>query len=156
MKKLMLAGLILASSQMAMAVNWINAYSSSVEGNETTYVDFDSIQRFYFNSYDKTNYYVTAWVKKEYPTAQKLNNGKSYRQEKTYWYVDCLSHKYAIEQAVYHTSAGKLVDTQKDYVSTHSSGNWLRVVPDSVGHTISNAICIGYNVKTNPNYYNQK
>lgn len=156
MKKLILASLILASSQMAMAVNWINAYSSSAEGNETTYIDFDSIQGYHFNNYDKTNYYVTSWVKKVYPTAQKLNNGKLYREEKSYWYVDCLNKKIILEESIYYTSTGKFVGNQKDYISKYSSDNWHRVAPDSVGHTISNVICIGYYVKTNPNYYNQK
>lgn len=156
MKKLILVGLILVSSQMAVAVNWVNAYASSVDGNETTYVDLDSIQGFYFNSYDKSGYYVTAWVKKIYPTAQKLHNGKLYREEKSFWYVDCLNNKFNIEEAIYHTSTGRFVDSQKVYISKYSSDNWDRISPDSIGHSISNAICIGYNIKTNPNYYNQK
>lgn len=156
MKKFILASLILASSQMAVAVYWINAYAGSAEHKETTYIDLDSIQGFYFNSYDKNGYYVTAWVKKVYPTAQKLNNGKLYREEKSYWYVDCLNHKFTVEEAIYHTSKGKFVGSQKDYISKYSSDNWSRIVPDSVGHTISNAICIVYDVKTNPNYYNKK
>lgn len=90
MKKLILAGLILASGQMAMAANWVPTGVSSNINKETIEIDFDSISAYYFNSYDKSSYYVTAWIKMNYPTAQKLKDGKLYRQTKELWYVDCL------------------------------------------------------------------
>lgn len=52
MKKLILASILLVSSQVAMAVNWVNSNVNSVIHNETNYIDFDSIQGYYFNGYD--------------------------------------------------------------------------------------------------------
>ena len=71
MKKLILLSLLLASNQMAIAANWIPSQSSSVQHKETTHIDWDSIKGYYFNSYDKNNYYVNAWVKR---TIQLLKN----------------------------------------------------------------------------------
>lgn len=148
MKKLILAGILLANSQMVLATNWVDTYASSKEHKEKNYVDYDSIQGYYFNSYDKTNYYVTAWVKHKYPVAQTLNNGKLYREETAYLYVDCLNKKISVGESVYHTSTGKLVGSQKGYVSTYSSDNWNRITPDTVGYGISVAICTYYQVKS--------
>lgn len=152
MKKLILASVLLANSQMVLATNWVDAYASSKEHKEKTYVDYNSIQGYYFNSYDKTNYYVTAWVRKEYPVAQTLNNGKLYREEKSYWYVDCLNKKINVGESVYHTSTGKFVGSHKGYVSTYSSDNWGRIVPDSVGQAVANTICFYYYIKNNSNF----
>lgn len=147
MKKLILSSLLLASNQMAMAANWIPSQSSSTEHKETTHIDWDSIKGYYFNSYDKNNYYVNAWVKKNYPTAQKLTNGKLYREEKSFWYVDCLNQKMQISEAHFHTSTGKYVGSQSSYVYNYSSDNWIRIVPGSVGEMIAIDICQYYNFK---------
>lgn len=92
MKKFILAGLLLASGQMALAANWMSTGVSS-NGKETYEVDYDSISAYHFNSYDKNSYYVTAWVKLDYPTAQKLKDGRLYRQAKGLLYVDCLGKR---------------------------------------------------------------
>lgn len=149
MKKLMLAGLILASSQMAVAVNWVSTGVSSDVHKETNQVDYDSISAYHFNSYDKDSYYVTAWVKTDYPTAQKLNNGKLYRQVKGLWYVDCLGKRMTWGDTVYYASNGNLVDSyQNSYINTYSSSNWNRAIPDSIGETVSKFICLAYDVKS--------
>ena len=56
---------------MALAANWMSTGVSS-NGKETYEVDYDSISAYHFNSYDKNSYYVTAWVKLDYPTAKKI------------------------------------------------------------------------------------
>ena len=137
MKKLILLSLLLASNQMAMAANWIPSQSSSVQHKETTHIDWDSIKGYYFNSYDKNNY----------STAQKLTNGKLYREEKSFWYVDCLNQKMQISESHFHTSTGEYVGSQTDYISNYSSSNWNRIVPGSVGETIATDICLYYNFK---------
>lgn len=157
MKKLILASVILASSQMAMAANWVPTGVSSNIDKETIEIDFDSISAYYFNSYDKSSYYVTAWIKMNYPTAQKLKDGKLYRQTKELWYVDCLGKRITWGDMAGYTSNGNLVwSDQNSYVSTYSSSNWNRVIPDTVGDGLAKFICLAYDIKTNPNYYNQQ
>lgn len=157
MKKLILAGLILASSQMAMAANWVPTGVNSNINKETIEIDFDSISAYYFNSYDKSSYYVTAWIKINYPTDQKLKDGKLYRQTKELSYVDCLGKRITRGDVAVYTSNGNLVwSDQNSYVSTYSSSNWDRVIPDTVGDGLAKFICLAYDIKTNPNYYNQQ
>lgn len=157
MKKLVLASVILASGQMAMAANWVNTGVSSKIDNEINYIDFDSVSGYYFNNYDKTNYYVTAWIKTDYPTAQKLKDGRSYRQMKKLWYVDCLAEKITTGDVAVYSSNGNLVwSNQNSYISTYSSSNWDRVIPDTVGDGLAKFICLAYGIKTNPSYYNQQ
>lgn len=70
MKKLILLGLLLSSSQVAMAVNWVNTGVTG-EQKQIIWIDIDSISGYYFNNYDKNNYYVTAWLKFDYPIFSK-------------------------------------------------------------------------------------
>lgn len=150
MKKLMLAGLILVSSQYALSATWIPTGISSNVNKEKIEIDFDSISAYYFNSYDKSSYYVTAWLKFDYPTAQKLRDGRLYRQTKELWHVDCLGKRIIRGDTAVYTSNGNLVwSNQNVYVSTHSSGNWDRIIPDTVGDGISKTICAFYDVKSN-------
>lgn len=72
MKKFILAGLLLASGQMALAANWLSTGISSDVRKETIEVDYDSISAYHFNSYDKDSYYVTAWVKKRFSYCPKI------------------------------------------------------------------------------------
>lgn len=157
MKKLILASLILASGQMAMAANWVNTGVSGKGYKETNRVDFDSISAHYFNSYDKSSYYVTAWIKTEYPTAQKLKDGRLYRERRELWYVDCLAEKITTGDVAVYSSNGNLIASEQNiYVNTYSSSNWDRVIPDTVGDGLAKFICLAYDIKTNPNYYNQQ
>lgn len=149
MKKLVLASLILASGQMAVGANWVPTGVSSNVNKETIEIDFESISAYYFNSYDKSSYYVTAWIKMNYPTAQKLKDGRLYRQTKELWYVDCLGKRITRGDVAVYTSNGNLVwSNQNSYVSTYSSSNWDKVIPDTVGDGLSKAICNFYDFKS--------
>lgn len=148
MKKFILAGLLLASGQMALAAFWIPTGASSDVYKEIIGVDYDSISAYHFNSYDKDSYYVTAWVKTDYPTAQKLNNGKLYLQVKGLWYVDCLGKRVTWGDTVYYGSNGNVVASERNYVNTHSSSNWNRVIPDTIGEAVSEFICGAYDGKS--------
>lgn len=149
MKKFILASLLLASGQMALAANWVSTGISSDVYKETIGVDYDSISAYRFDSYDKNSYYVTAWVKKDFPTAQKLNDGKLYRQAKELWYVDCLGKRVTWGDVAVYGSNGNLVwSNQNSYINTHSSSNWNRVIPDSIGEDVSEFICGVYDTKS--------
>lgn len=142
-------------SQFTSATNWLLSPASSIEYKETTYIDYDSVAGYFFNGYDKTNFYVTAWVRKDYPTAQKLNNGKLFRQEKSFWYVDCLNSKINVGDTIWQMNNGKLVGSSKGYVMTYSSDSWQRVVPDSIGQATAQSICSYYNIKMYPKQTNE-
>lgn len=141
--------LLLASSQVVMALPplWIDINVTSIEGKEKTSIDYNNLNAYYFNSYDKNKYFVTAWVQQDYPVAQKLRNGKLYRNVKAFWYVDCNNEKIITGEMAFYTSAGKFVDRFDNYVSTYSSDNWQRAIPDSIGHGIGDAICTHYQLK---------
>lgn len=149
MKKFILAGLLLASGQMALAANWVSTGISSDVLKETIEVDYDSISAYHFNSYDKDSYYVTAWVKTDFPTAQELSTGKLFRQAKSLWYVDCLGKRVTWGDTVYYGSNGDVVGSiKKSYVNTHSSSNWWdRVRADTIGEDVSEFICGVYDTK---------
>lgn len=155
MKKLALLALVVMMSSSALAVNWVDILVSSTENNEKTSVDLDSVQGYYFNGYNKDKYYVMAWVRREYPTVQKLRDGRSYQESKELWYVDCNTKKFKIGDVATYTKGGaKLVWSGKGYVSTYSSDGWDRVIPDSVGDGISQNICLAYQVKNTANQTN--
>ena len=73
MKKFILAGLLLASGQMALAANWVSTGISSDVLKETIEVDYDSISAYHFNSYDKDSYYVGS-IKKSYVNTHSSSN----------------------------------------------------------------------------------
>lgn len=98
-----LLSIFLSVATSAQAVDWRDLSVSSTEHKETTHIDYDSIQGQYFSSYNKSDYYITAWIKRDYPTAQKLGNGKLYRQEKAYWQIDCNNRKYNIKETYWYT-----------------------------------------------------
>lgn len=148
MKKLILAGLILTSSQMAMAVNWIDTGIIGGEDKGKNYIDWDTLHGNYFNNYNKNSYYVTAWVKTNYPVAQKLRDGRLYKERRELWYIDCQNRKTITgDAAVYNAS--KLVFSASHYVPVFSSDNWNKVIPDTVGEGLMKSICDFYSLKSN-------
>lgn len=149
MKKFILASLLLASGQMALAANWVSTGISSKSDKETIEVDYDSISAYRFDGYGQSQYYVTAWVKADYPTAQKLKDGRLYRQAKGLLYVDCLGKRVTWGDTVFYGSNGDVVGSiKKSYVNTYSSSNWNRMVPDTIGEDVSKFICGVYDTKS--------
>ncbi|MDO4442049.1 MAG: hypothetical protein Q4B81_07680 [Moraxella sp.] len=147
MKKLALLALLAMMSPSALAANWFDTGVSSKENKEKIFVDLESVQGYYFNSYNKDKYYVMAWVKKEFPTVQKPGDGKGYQESKELIYVDCAAKKYAVGDVTVYTKGGaKMIWGGKNYVSTYSSDGWNRVVPDTVGDGIVQNICLAYQV----------
>lgn len=149
MKKLILASLLLVNSPIVIALPtyWIDINVSSIDYKEKTSIDYTNLNGYYFNNYDKNQYYVTTWVQIDYPIAKKLANGKLYRNEKSFWYVDCNNEKIAIGETAFYTSKGSFVGQSNNYVTTYSSSNWQRAIPNSVGHGIGDAICTYYQLK---------
>lgn len=139
-------GLSLALSNQSYATNWVDILVSSKQNNEKIYADLDSIEGYYFNSYDKTQYYVSVWTKLVYPTVQKLDNGRVYREIRILMYYDCQNQKSdVVEGHYYKVSTGERVDSFKNpYLSTSSSSSWDRIVPGSIGGDMLKHICLIY------------
>lgn len=70
MKKLILAGLILASSQMVMAVNWVDTGVINQINGSRSYIDVDSVKIHRFDGSNKK--YITFWHKKNLPKCAKM------------------------------------------------------------------------------------
>ncbi|OOR84224.1 surface-adhesin E family protein [Moraxella canis] len=121
----------------AQAADWrfIPATSSN---NETIYVDYDSLKR---HSFTGGGRYYTAWIKTTYPSAQKTSGGKLYRELKAFQYFDCSNQKWNVDALYYYTSTGQPVDSTTRTISTTSSANWDRVIPDTVGADKLDSVC---------------
>ncbi|STZ01530.1 Uncharacterised protein [Moraxella lacunata] len=127
MKKLLIATLIALSPLSVHATNWVDIGSTS---NFIYHIDRDSIQTHYFTG---GGTYITAWVKRDYHQAQELSNGKKYWQTRAFSYYDCVARKSDFDYVIYYDKQSNSVDSFKRYVSTHSSKDWTRAVPDTVG-----------------------
>lgn len=148
MKKLVLASLFLAVSQMAVAVNWVNANANSVANNETNYIDFDSIQGYYFNNSDKVNYYITAWVKAVYPKLQTLEeSGNKYKESVHLYYIDCNRNKVFNSEVHFYNASGIAVNGAKRHINTYSSDSWDKIIPGTVNYYLTKNICSMYQSK---------
>lgn len=145
-KKILLIGFLLSNYLMANGANWFPMSASSLVDKEKNYFDANTITGYYFDyDYAKNKgYYITAWLKTDYPTAQKLNNGKLYRQVKQLNYFDCNSNKIGFGDMVFYTSNGKLVASQNIYIPTYSSDSWQKIIPDTVGEMKLLEVCNYY------------
>lgn len=140
------------SAQSAMGANWVDTFASSAENKEKNSLDLSTIKGYYFDyDYSHTKgYYVTAWIKADYRTPQKLNNGKLYRQTKTLYYFDCDNKKLVNGEMIFYTSTGGLVASQKGYATTYTSDSWNKAIPDSVGDALLNSACNAYTALYKP------
>lgn len=138
MKKLIFTSLLLVSSQMAMAVNWVDTgVISQIDGGRT-FVDVDSVRVHYFNG--SKNKYITFWRKKIYPNAQ-IWNGKYYVDSTTFRYFDCQNKKFNFSDTYYFNSQGVTVHQENTVIDTRSSNNWYRSPPNSVGDLEMQQVC---------------
>lgn len=143
MKKLMLASLIFASSQMAIAANWVNVGISSKADNETTYIDLDTFGSVTINN----NIYVSAWIKQDYPRIQKLPDGRVFSSEVTLNYFDC-NHRKSIIVEQYRYYNGAAIWSAKTHKSLSSSRNWNSAIPNSIGGALLDEVCTSYYIMT--------
>lgn len=121
----------------AQAADWRFIPSTS-SNNETHYVDYDSLKR---HSFKGGGRYYTAWTKTTYPSAQKSPNGNLYQELTAFQYFDCSNQKSNDDAVHFYTSTGQLVDSGTWTISTTSSANWKRIVPDTVGETRLDSVC---------------
>lgn len=145
MKKLMLAGLILASSQYALSATWVPSQSNTL--GSVVHIDFDSIKGHYFDNGSRSQYYVTAWQRKIYDANQRISNGMLYNSDKALWYIDCINKKWQIGDVVYYKNSNAVWSGKDSYFSTHSSDNWNKEIPDTVAEQMIKEVCSLYQLK---------
>lgn len=150
MKKLILVSLILLSSQMAMAVNWVEMPSDGRNGR--IMIDVDSVKKHYF-SHKSKRFYLTAWIKRIYPNIQIASNGKSYNISREFMYFDCENRKSMLGEIInYYNSDNQAVESGRFYVNTTSSSDWGNVVPETAGEARLHLACDAYEIGTKYGY----
>lgn len=136
MKKIILMVLLLTSSQVVMAVNWVYVGNTS---KLNLYIDYDSATLKNFDG-GRGNY-INAWVKAKYNQAQKLSNNSYYWENTMLGYYDCKNNKYNGNNVIWYDKAGNVVLQINPYVSTNSSNNWDLALPDSAGLAQLRLVC---------------
>lgn len=130
MKKIFLLFLLLCFCLPTWAANW-------VEIGYKQYVDTSSIKRQYkygYNSKYSPNFSY-AWIKtlNQEPT-KKLKNKKIWFSQ-DYFVFDCESKRIKIEDSVFYDLDGNVIE------SYNVPTEWERVIPDSKGEQLFNAMC---------------
>lgn len=144
MKKLILVSLLLASSQMAMAVNWIDTGVINQVNGSRSFVDVDSVKVYNFG--ETKQKYITFWHKKIYPNTQ-IWNGKYYIDITKFMYFDCQNKKFNFDFLGHYDANGNLNHQERAFVDTSSSNTWYNSPPNSVGDLEINQVC---------NYFKEK
>ncbi len=144
MKKLILASLILTSSQMVMAVNWVDTGVINQINGSKSYIDVDSVKTHRFDGSNKK--YITFWHKQIYPNVQKWNN-KYYIDSTTFKYFDCQNERLNFSDIYYFNSQNIMVHQETAIIDTSSSKSWYGVPPNSVGDLEMKQICTYFKQK---------
>ncbi|SIR79105.1 hypothetical protein SAMN02745664_102100 [Moraxella cuniculi DSM 21768] len=127
-------------SPTAHAVNWLEI-GKATDKSLTASIDLDSIRSHQFSGYNSRSY-LSVWVKYDFTTAQKANNGKLYRQTKDLIYIDCDNKKWTIKEVHKYTSTGNVVDNLKNpYLTTSSSNSWESIIPETSSERIVELTC---------------
>lgn len=135
--------LFISISPTAHAVNWVEL-GKAKDNSHTISIDTDSIRSHQFSSYNSRSY-LSVWVKNDFTTAQKANNGKLHRQTKLLYYIDCDNKKWELKEFHDYTSTGSVVNSGKDnYLTTYSSDSWRSAIPDSIAERIVAIACNYY------------
>lgn len=132
MKKLMLAGLILASGQMAVAVNWVLVEDSP---NYIFYVDTDSVQ---VGRFSNGNKFYTFWTRVDNKNPQADDGIYS---AKALDHIDCLARKSTHSMVIGYNAYGRVIGQDNNYVSINSSATWKYIVPGSIGQAKIDFLC---------------
>ncbi len=147
-KQIFMTSFILLFSQVSYGATWVEMPSYPQKTAPIkVFIDIDSVEKHYFNNYNKKNFYLTAWIKHIMPYSRMLGNGQSYNQTRIFTYVDCSNKKLTRDEIVGYTNLERLVAHETFSISKKSSYTWERVVPDTVGDADLNAICIAYDKK---------
>ena len=150
MKKIILMTLLLASSQMAMAVNWFEN-PSNPQNPQKLFIDLDSVQKHQFSN--SRDYYITAWVKVIHPNNRVASNGQVYNTLTIFSYFDCKNRKMTDEELIgYYDSNRNAVSYEKYNINKHSSANWTNVAPNTMGEALFYMGCDAYEIGTKYGY----
>lgn len=150
MKKLVLASLFLAVSQMTMAVNWFEN-PSNPQNPQKLFIDLDSVQKHQFSN--SRDYYITAWVKVIHPNNRVAYNGQVYNTLSIFSYFDCKNRKMADEIFLgYYGNNRNVVSYEKYNINKNSSENWTKVAPNTMGEALFHMGCDAYEIGTKYGY----
>lgn len=162
MKKLILASLILASSQMAMAANWvyigqdiktlidIKQNGEIVYGTSDVYIDKDSIM---FKAMPDGRPYISVWGKTIYKEPFVARIGKSVYhvyQFKSISYYDCKNKTWDSGYIGAYDKDGNIIpDNNLTFTIMNTKrlkdnfipNNWLRIIPDTQLERTFNSVC---------------
>lgn len=159
MKKLILASILLASSQVAMAVNWVyigqnNKTVLNIKQNgEVTYgisdvyIDKDSIL---IKKTADGRPYISAWENTRYRTPF-IATGQNIYQFKQIIYFDCNNKNWDSgyisaydmnENTIIHNNNWDfIINNTKKLDDNFIPNNWRRVIPDTQMEKTFNTIC---------------
>lgn len=161
MKKLILLGLLLSSSQIAMAVNWVYIGQNNrsllgmsqngeiVYGTYHSYIDKDSVL---IKKMPNGNPYISVWTNTRYP---KLFLGiQGYEMEayqfKSLIYFDCNNRSVATGYMSAYDKGGNLITPNSlDFIMRNNNrlksdfipNDWEKVVPDTITERELNTVC---------------
>lgn len=161
MKKLILAGLILVSSQMAMAVNWIyigqvnkgflgiNQNKEMIYGTYHSYIDKDSVL---IKKIPNGSPYISVWVNARYP--KPFLGVPGYEMEayqfKFLIYFDSSNRSVATGYMSAYDKNGHLITPNSLYFIIRNNdmlksdfipNDWKIVVPDTINEKELNTVC---------------
>lgn len=133
-KKLITVLCLLLLCPVVYSANW--RYVMSTSGGGTHYLDVDSVQTYYEDDEDLV---VSFWAQTTYKTDQRLNNGKTYRYTKTFYYISCYSKELTSREFIAYNQHNKIV-----YNGTIGETAYRKVVPDTLGEGLLQKACALY------------
>lgn len=161
MKKLILASILLASSQVAMAVNWVyigqnnrsflgtNQNREMVYGTSHSYIDKDSVL---IKKIPNGSPYISVWINTRYP--KPFLGIQGYEMEayqfKSLIYFDCNNRSVATGYMSAYDKNGHLITPNSlDFIVRNNNllksdfvpNDWKKVVPDTITERKLNTVC---------------
>lgn len=133
-KKLITVLCLLLLCPVVYGADWRYVMSGSDGG--TYYLDLESVQNYHEDDEDLV---VSFWTQTTYKTDQRLNNGKTYRYTKTYFYVSCYSKELTSREFIAYNQHNKIV-----YDGITGDRAYRKVVPDTLGEKLLKRACALY------------
>lgn len=125
MKKYLIIAFMLATP--AFASDWVYLGENNIGKH---YLDKDSVR---VKSFTGGGQYVSAWIRRDFKTAQTSFSGKTFWQAKTLNHYDCTNQKSDWSSSVFYDRQGNIVWSGTYPISFYSSQSWRDIVPDTVG-----------------------